>query len=860
MILTLQRLQIGALMWIGWFAAIGAFAEQPAVSVQVEIFENLPNNANWNVKLRPAAERFMLSDAALVQLTRKYNAKGLIADRRGVLLVRMTTTVQVPAGKYRILLRSRNASRVKLDGKPLAKTPFIRANASGHESVPPLKSTDDVNLHPLAPGLRQRMVSVTLDGKPHEFIVECFVGGRNLRREIGELTAAIARESGPFRLLAPRPKTPLTHDGWAAYVAQQQNWLRAYNTRRRRLATASDDSYWQKRHELAKSDVRRRPALTPPLAEGKNVSDHPIDRFLAVKLRAANLKPAELVDDWAFIRRVTLDVVGVVPTRPEIAAFIDDQRPDRRARAIDRLLADRRWADHWVGYWQDVLAENPGILKPTLNNTGPFRWWIHESFVDNKPIDRFVSELVMMEGSKYGGGPAGFGMATQNDAPLAAKANVLAKAFLAVELKCARCHDAPHHDSVQRDTFQLAAMLGRGPQKLPKSSTVPLGPGGKKPGVTITLKPGERIAPAWPFAELINEKLPEGVLRKKNDSREQLAALLTLPGNQRFGQVIVNRLWHRYFGRGLVDPVDDWQEADVSHPQLLDYLAREFVSHGYDLKHLARLILTSRAYQRRTVADDSEDARRLATKWFASTVRRRMTAEQIVDSTFLVVGKPLGSERMTLDPEGRRPISSFLNLGVPSRGWHFASLSNERDRPALSLPAAGSVVDLLKAFGWRESRQDPLTLRDATTTVLQPLVLANGTAAARVVRLSDSSEITELCLQEQPLEQLVGETFLRILSRPVSASEQTLFVELLRDGYEQRIVAPKTTTVVRRDRRTAVSWANHLSAEATRLKLDLEQAVRRGEPPTERLGADWRERMEDAVWTLINTPEFIFVP
>src|SRR5690606_32973561 len=112
---------------------------------------------------------------------------------------------------------------------------------------------------------------------------------------------------------------------------------------------------------------------------------------------------------------------------------------------------------------------------PTLNNTGPFRWWIEESFDDNKPFDRFATELVMMEGSKYFGGPAGFSMASQNDAPFAAKAHILGGAFLAVEMKCARCHDAPYHDLDQRDLFALAAMLKRGGQPVPVSSTVPGG-------------------------------------------------------------------------------------------------------------------------------------------------------------------------------------------------------------------------------------------------------------------------------------------------------------------------------------------------------------------------------------------------
>ena len=143
-----------------------------------------------------------------------------------------------------------------------------------------------------------------------------------------------------------------------------------------------------------------------------------------------------------------------------------------------------------MGYWQDVLAENPGILKPTLNNTGPFRRYLHDAFADNMPIDRFATELVRMEGSPLGGGPAGFGMASQNDAPMAAKAQVLAKAFLAAEMKCARCHDAPFHPYDQADLFGLAGMLAGKPHGDPGTSTVPQQAGGRTPAVSVSLGGG----------------------------------------------------------------------------------------------------------------------------------------------------------------------------------------------------------------------------------------------------------------------------------------------------------------------------------------------------------------------------------
>ena len=318
---------------------------------------------------------------------------------------------------------------------------------------------------------------------------------------------------------------------------------------------------------------------------------------------------------------------------------------------------------------------------------------------------------------------------------------------------------------------------------------------------------------------------------------------------------MVNRIWARLTGRGIVEPVDDWEDVSPSNPDLLDWLAREMVQNDYDMKHVTRLILTSQTYQRRVDGDASREAR----KFFATPTRRRMTAEQLVDSVFLAAGKSFGAEVMSLDPEGRRPVDSFLNLGAPTRAWQFASLSNERDRPALAMPVAQSVIDVLVSFGWREARQDPVSGRDDEPTLLQPAVLANGIVGRRITTLSDDGELTVLALSSDSPGELVDSLFARLLARSPTAAERELFVELLTDGFQQRVrQAAKSKT--NRGTRNAVSWSNHLNAEATKIKLELERLARAGDPPTERLNPDWRERVEDMVWALLNSPEFVFVP
>src|SRR5262249_19805147 len=151
------------------------------------------------------------------------------------------------------------------------------------------------------------------------------------------------------------------------------------------------------------------------------------------------------------------------------------------------------------------------------------------------------------------------------------------------------------------------------------------------------------------------------------------------------------------------------------HPELLRYLGREFVRGGYDLKHLARLILSSHAYQRAADPDLKEPD-----PLYTAPMRRRLTGEQIVDSLFLAAGPPLDTEEVSLDIDGRRDLKSSISLGRPRRAWQLSSTSNERDRPSLSLPRVQAVVDVLEAFGWRPARQFPLTDRETSPNVLQP--------------------------------------------------------------------------------------------------------------------------------------------
>jgi hypothetical protein len=834
----------------------------PKDAVLVEIVEDIPTTANWNFTPGKPVESFTVPAFGLIDVPKKYSEHGVVLDRSPAFMVRAASQVTLPAGEHKILMRSLRTARLFWDGQLLGISKAAAGNAGGHGEVAPIPENLPPGLRFLRNGHSEMEFTVKSDGKPHVVVAEAYIGGKGLKPDVGEFTLSVSTKGSLYRLLAPKVTVPHTDEDFVAYAENQRVQFAKLEHKRRTDSLVEENKYWAKRHDFARKVMANVPSPEVPKTSGAAVQND-VDRFINAKLEAANVKPAALVDDWAFLRRLSIDTTGLTPTAAQIKEFFDDKSADRRAKAIERFLSSPSWADNWVPYWQDVLAENPAILKPTLNNSGPFRFWIHESFADNKPIDRFATELISMEGSVYRGGPGGFSLATENDVPMADRAQVVSQAFLAMNLSCARCHDAPYHDFKQAELFSLAAMLKQGPQEVPKSSSIPPNANIKVGRlVNVTLHPGEKVAPAWPFAKkAMHDELAPGVLRDEKNSREQLAAYITDPRNERFAKVIVNRVWKRYFGYAIVEPVDDWETAKASHPELLNWLARELTVNNYDLKHLARIIFNSHVYQRAIVHQDG-DLTDPKVRNFAGQYRRRMSAEQVVDSLYASVGKEFNSELLTLDNDSRQAAKDFLNLGVPRRAWEFTSLSNDRDRPALAMPKTQEIIDVMAMFGWRESRQSALSVRNDAPNVLQPAALANGDMAnGRISRLCDDCGITEFCVTKQPLEELVKGIFQRLLTRQPTSEELAAFSEHLRPGYEDRVLpAPPKKLAKEYDPSLLLSWSNHLNARATELKLALEEKARKGDEPTPRLQANWRERAEDLVWAMMITPEFVFVP
>ncbi|MFM7038687.1 MAG: DUF1553 domain-containing protein [Planctomycetaceae bacterium] len=825
-----------------------AASELPTDSVFVDIRENVRQADPWNRDRTRITQQWTQSSTALLRLPRKYISGGLIGDRSNPSVVRIRLQLTTPEIQTQLLIRARSAARLLVDGHEILQLTQAPYASDGHQEVPQPPEPLYTAMHPVPAGDQEAVAAITLTAGTHLLEFEAVAGGKNMRVELSETLLAMGSPETGFQLLGfGNSPQLLTEAAWRPFISSEYARLQEVDAAERRRMAADEQQYWEQRH----AQIRE---LLGPAAASLTSAD--IDAQLQTTLASQKLTPLPLVDDSTFLRRLALSTVGVIPSPAETQWFLEQPAATRRSLAVDRYLDDPRWADHWVSYWQDVLAENPGILKPELNNSGPFRWWIYESFRDHKAMDRFATELVQMKGSRLGGGPAGFAMASQNDVPFAERAIVLASAFGARSLKCARCHDSPVNDFSQQQLFAMAALLNRAPVPVPATSSVPKRPdGSRSPAITVSIEPGTAVAPAWPFGEpAASAELWNSLLRNPTDTREQLALHLTHPTQSNFASVMVNRLWTRLFGRGLIPDPDDWNGGSSDHAGLLERLAAHHIASGYDLRASARLIFNSDAWQRSTAPEDSPLA-----KHFGAQSLRRMTAEQLLDSLYLAAGKTFDAEMLTLDPEGRRPDDSFLNLGSPSRAWHLCSLSNERDRPALALPVAQSLIDLLTVFGWRDSRPFSATARDDQATVLQPLTLANGNAGHRLVQLSDNTVITELALTAATPQQFTEQLFRRVLGREPSPTELEQFTAELAEGFADRVV-PEAKPRPPQAKRNSVSWSNHLNAAATRQKHEQEEAARLGDPPTERLTEAWRTSVEDVLWVLINAPEFAFVP
>jgi hypothetical protein len=376
-----------------------------------------------------------------------------------------------------------------------------------------------------------------------------------------------------------------------------------------------DDGFSFERAPYDPPLLPRRPEL-PPAAAGRN---HPVDRLIDAYLAEHEIERPGTISDAAFLRRVSLDVVGLLPEPQALDEFLADPRPDKRARAVQELLADDvAYAEHWLTFFNDLLRNDYTGTGFITGGRKQITAWLYAALVENMPFDKLVRELI----SPTSGDSEGFiqgirwrGNVSASQATEMQFAQSISQAFLGINMKCASCHDSFIDHWKLTDAYGLAAIYSQQPLPIHRCD---------KPT-------GEQAEPAWIFPELgsIDRHAPQAQRLK------QLAALLTHPDNGRFTRTIVNRIWHKLMGRGIVHPVDAMHTQPWSD-DLLDYLAVDFAEHGYDLKHTIELVCTSQAYQ--APAPPLAEHEAAAAYVFRGPRTRRLSAEQFVDAVWQITG------------------------------------------------------------------------------------------------------------------------------------------------------------------------------------------------------------------------------
>lgn len=349
----------------------------------------------------------------------------------------------------------------------------------------------------------------------------------------------------------------------------------------------------------------------PPVVDGRS---NPIDRILDNQFLAESREFPQPISDAAFLRRASLDLIGLLPTPEEQAAFLADSATGRRERLVQSLL-DREidYAEHWLTFWNDLLRNDYAGTGFITGGRKQISKWLYESLVGNKPYDQFVRELIAPtpESEGFALGIRWRGEVSVAQTPEIQFAQNIGQAFLGINLKCASCHDSFIDRWKLEDAYALAAVYSTKPLELHRCDK-PL---------------GQEASPAWIFPELgqIDAAAPQP------ERLRQLASLMTDRENGRFTRTIVNRLWHQMMGRGIVHPTDAMQ-SEPWNADLLDFLAEHLVDSGYDLKKTLELIATSQAYQseveRAAHEASSEDYRYMGPR------AKRMTAEQFMDSVW----------------------------------------------------------------------------------------------------------------------------------------------------------------------------------------------------------------------------------
>lgn len=425
-----------------------------------------------------------------------------------------------------------------------------------------------------------------------------------------------------------------------------------------------------------------------------------IDAEVFAKLRQVGIAPYPDVSNRAFVRRVYLDVIGVLPTVEETSSFLADPRADKRARLIDQLLERPEYVSHWLVKFEDWFRNSQYYSQGRTNYA--FKHWLAEAIRADKPYNNLVREMLTATGDTTSH-PAGNFWHPAIDFMLktfdVSKATpTVTRLFLGQRIECAECHNHPLENLTQDDFFGLAAFMGRLKVKHGYA---------QYRRVWYTTRDGEVMHP--------NTKKPvpprfldgtEPTIGEQQDRREVLADWILGPQKAQFARATVNRVWAEYFGQGIVEPADDFRSTNMaSHPALLDGLAEEFIARGYKFKPLHRLILNSKVYQLASRAPGrTGGADPLERSLLARYEPRKLPAEVLLDALGQVTGVP---QEFNNYPAGTTAKDLVASIGATYFLTTFGHPRRDTMEPRTQAPSLAQALHLMNAEAVREKVESP---------------------------------------------------------------------------------------------------------------------------------------------------------
>jgi hypothetical protein len=366
-----------------------------------------------------------------------------------------------------------------------------------------------------------------------------------------------------------------------------------------------------------------------------------VDEGVFSVMREAGVEPSPICDDATFVRRVTLDLTGRLPSEAEVAEFLSVPEGERREKWVDRLLEGPGYADHFAGQWASLLR-NRRSLDPfrddsLMHGTFSFHRWLRGELFGDRPFDGIVRALLTARGG-VAEVPAAAWYRQLRDLP--SQIEDTAQLFMGVRMQCAQCHHHPYEQWSQRDYWALGAFFTQLQRKPAERLGEEILVTKRMAPVATHKRTGEAVPPSVPGGAALQ-------IAPDEDARVALAGWMTAPENPFFAKALVNRYWKHFFNRGLVEPEDDLRETNpATHPELLEALAADFVKGGFRLKRLCRTLVLSAAYQ---LSSDPVEGNAGADQYFARYFGRRLPAEVMSDAINRVCGYP---QRFQAQPEG----------------------------------------------------------------------------------------------------------------------------------------------------------------------------------------------------------------